>query len=291
MRYFQTFIRILRDVQPRPTKYFILIVISIIGLFSLAYMHNYNIVYLMMFFVFSLAGASSIIGRLNLYELEASLLSTHRLFAHTESSYTLMISNPNPHRTSFALECSNSYTTENIDELAGLQKHTLTLSYIPNHRGKHSLPPLQINSLFPLPHEVLYKTLKIPNEVIVYPEPKGDSLQGAHSKHKAFFGEQEDFEGIKLYQEGDPLSRIYWPSLAKGEEIMSKEFNQLEKSRHLHFYFEKAGDDTESRLCQLCLWAKECQQKGIEYTLHLPNLSLDSRRRSYDEILSILALY
>ncbi len=291
MKFFHTFIRILKEIHTRPTKYFILLVLSIVGLFFLAYMHNYNIVYLMMFFTFSLAGASSIIGRLNLYELQVSLLSAQDLFANQASEYSLNIYNPNPDRESYALECTNKSSTVIIDTLAGLQKKAITLSFTPTKRGKTHLPDLQIGSYFPLPHEILYKTVPINDEVIIYPEAKGKSLDTLSSKHKALFGEQEDFEGIKLYKEGEPLSLIYWPSVAKGTELMSKEFSLLEKSKHLHFDFITSAESDEQRLSQLCLWAIECKKKGISYSMHFPNTTLNSRSRSHHEILTFLALY
>ena len=291
MRYFHTFILILKGIDTRPTKYFIFLVISIVGLFFLAYMHNYNIVYLMMFFVFSLAGASSIIGRLNLYELQASVLVAQDFFANTSSSYTLSLYNPNTDKDCFALECSNDNSSIILNELQAAQTKNISLDLIPAKRGKMDLPALKIGSHFPLPHELLFRYLDLEREVIVYPESKGQSLESFSSKHLFFVGEYDDFEGIRTYRQGESLSLIHWPSLAKGGTLMAKEFSLLEKSKHLHFDFMKAADNDELRLSQLCLWALECKKKNISYTMHFPNTSLNSKLRSHYEILQFLALY
>ncbi len=291
MRYFHTFILILKNINTRPTKYFILLVLSIIGLFFLAYMHNYNIVYLMMFFTFALAGASSIIGRLNLYQLEASLLVSQNLFANTPSTYRLTLYNPNQYRDSFALECSNQESMVKINELKGLESKTFSLDFTPAKRGETKLPPLKIGSYFPLPHEILFREIDLKDKSIVFPQAKGISLDDFTSKSRTFFGEQEDFEGLRAFREGESLSLIHWPSFAKNSELMSKEFSLLESSRHLNFHFSQAGEDDEERLSQLCLWAIECKEKNIHYTMHFPDTTLNSRQRSHYEILRFLALY
>ncbi len=291
MRYFHTFILILKGIDTRPTKYFIYLVLAIVGLFFLAYMHNYNIVYIMMFFTFALAGASSILGRLNLYQIQAEVLSSHNLFSNQTSSYSLNIINTNEERDSFALECSNQTSTVIIDEIPGGKTKSIQLQFVPTQRGFIRLPSLQIGSYFPLPHEILFKKLSFSHDIIVYPEPKGENLDSFTSKHFASVGEYDDFEGIRSFRQGESLSLIYWPSLAKGQELMSKEFSLLERTRHLHFDFIKAADNNESRLSQLCLWALECEQKKIPYTMHFPSKTLNSKSRSHCEILEFLALY
>ncbi len=290
MKYLATFIQIVRTIHTRPTKYFFMVVLGIVGLFFLAYMHNYNIVYLIMFFVFSLAGASSIIGRLNLYELEASVLVAQNFFANTASSYTLSIYNPTL-RERYALECSNADTSFSLDLLKAQQSKSLTLSCTPIQRGPFRLPSLQIGSYFPLPHELLYRRLDLDYETLVYPEPKGESLESFTAKNRSFFGEHDDFEGIRNFIEGESPALIHWPSYAKSGELMAKEFVLLEESKHLHFYFKNCGTDDEQRLSQLCLWALECNAKRISYSIHFPSVVLHSRQRSHHEILSFLARY
>ena len=291
MRYFRTFILILRSIDTRPTKYFIYLILAIVGLFFLAYMHNYNIVYIMMFFTFSLAGASSIIGRLNLYELETSVLNAQEIFAKNVSSYTLNLYNPSETRDSFALECSNEESELYIYELKASQSKNVHLEFTPKNRGLSKLPLFKLGSHFPLPHEILFKMIDLNHKIIVYPEPKGESLDSFTSKHLSYIGEFDDFEGIRSFKEGESLALIYWPSLAKGQELMAKEFSLLEKTRHLHFDFIKSGKDDEQRLSQLCLWALQCHKRKISYTMHFPSISLNSQSRSHHEILKFLALY
>ncbi|MEA3373195.1 MAG: DUF58 domain-containing protein [Campylobacterota bacterium] len=291
MKFLQTSIRILKAVKTRPTRYFPLLVIAIIALFMLAYMHNYNIVYLMMFFIFSLAGASSIIGRFNLLDLKLTLLSQKRFFAQTPSSYTLQLFNPSASRTSYALEISDGTGSQNIDRLSPQHHSVVHLEISAPLRGVIPLPPIQLGSHFPLPHELLYREIDLPSSITVYPEPKGESLETLSSINRATTGEQDDFEGIRSYQKGDPLSLIHWASVAKGSDLMSKEFLYNERSHKLHFDFLTAGDNDESRLSQLTLWILECEQKGIPFIIQIAGEKMDSTKMSTDAILEILAKY
>lgn len=244
-----------------------------------------------MFFIFSLAGASSIIGRFNLFEIQVSVLTSQNLFANTLSPYTLNIYNPNEERDSFVLELSNEEERVYINKLSSNQSQTIKLHYTPKKRGLSHLPSLKIGSYFPLPHEILFKILSFKENVLIYPEAKGKSLKNFSSEHKSFIGEYDDFEGIRTYKQGEALSLIYWPSIAKNGPLMAKEFSLVHQTKHLNFDFLDAAKDDEARLSQLCLWAKECEQKNIPYTMHFPSQNLDSTNRRYHEILEFLALY
>ncbi|MDF1881248.1 DUF58 domain-containing protein, partial [Sulfurimonas sp. MAG313] len=178
-----------------------------------------------------------------------------------------------------------------IAELPATTSQAFVLSFTPKKRGLSPLPSLKIGSFFPLPHELLFKEINLKNECIVYPQAKGQSLEHFSSKHKSFTGEYDDFEGIRSFQAGESLSRIFWPSLAKAQELMAKDFSLLQKSEHLHFSFKEIKADKEASLSQLCLWALECEKKSIPYTMHFPSLNLDSTKRSHHEILEFLALY
>ncbi len=290
MKYFLTFIRTLKAIHTRPTRYFILLVIAIITLFLLAYMHNYNIVYLMMFFAFSLAGASSLIGRFNLYDLKVRFLSHQRFFADLPSSFTLQISNP-VMRTSYALQLACEGESYPVSILRARQDTLVTLPYAFSARGSHILPQMTLGSYYPLPHELLYKTVDLKQTIPVYPEPKGIELEQFLYKSHSLTGEQDDFEGIRTYEMSDRLSLIHWPSIAKGTELMSKLFSFNDASRVLHFDFQTCAEEDERRLSQLTLWILSCEEKGISFVVHMPHTIYNSNKMSIDEILRKLADY
>jgi uncharacterized protein (DUF58 family) len=291
MRYWKTYIPIYNGVRNKPTRYFPLLIAAIVGLFMLAYMHNYNIVYLMMFFTFALAGASSMLGQLNLAELQLRFYHNDRMFANTRCRYLLKLRNPNPTRHSFAIELTTPHDRTTLDELPPNEEVNITLEITPEKRGELVLPDVRITTLFPLPHEILYKDFLIDQRVTVYPEPKGTPLSAFIAKKQAYTGEQDDFDGLRSYQEGDTLSLIHWPSVAKGAETMSKAFIYNDTQQEYLFDFLSAGDDDETRLSQLTLWVLECERRGHPCRVTLPGRSMDSEKEGYDAILDQLAHY
>ena len=84
MKSLRTFAQIYRRVDQHATRYSALVVVLLFGLFLEAYMHDFNLVYITLFFVFSLAFSAGPIGILNLGHLKASYVRSGRMFAHQE---------------------------------------------------------------------------------------------------------------------------------------------------------------------------------------------------------------
>jgi uncharacterized protein (DUF58 family) len=286
----RTFIRIVEEIKSRPNRYFVLLMITIIGLFSLAYIHNYNIVYLMMFFAFSLAAASSLLGRLNLDPVRAALLSCDRLFASTPSRCRIVLHNT-VSRPLYAIDCSNAHQSCHLSRIEPEGREIVTLSLRFEKRGDAEMGAIELSSYFPLPHERFYKDLPLNESLLVYPEPKGEPLERFCARSHAFTGERDEFEGLRPYQHGDHLSLVHWPSLAIGAGMMSRLFSHTGESAALHFDFQSAANDDESRLSQLTLWTLQCEKQGLPYTIDLPGRRLDSKKMATDEILACLARF
>jgi hypothetical protein len=286
----KTFIRIVKQIKSRPNRYFALLTVTIIGLFSLAYIHNYNIVYLMMFFAFSLAAASSLIGRLNLDPVRATLLSCGRLFASAPSTCRIVLHNT-ASRPLYAIACSNALSSRYLQRIEPEGNETVALTVRFEKRGDARMETVTLSSYFPLPHELFYKSLPLDKSLLIYPEPKGEPLAHFCERSRAFIGERDEFEGLRPYQHGDHLSLVHWPSLAIGVGMASKIFSHTAESTALHFDFHTAANDDESRLSQLTLWVLECEKQAIDYTIDMPKKRLDSKKMTTDEILTHLARF
>lgn len=290
MKLLKTFISIHKSVTVRPTKYFFLLLLGIVSLFIQAYMHNYNIVYIMMFFLVAVAGTSTLFGMRNLYPLELRFVSHERFFAHEDAVFTLTATN-NANYPLYDL----SFTYKNsLRSLRSLQAQSSThLSFTTRFetRGKHNLDKVHLESLFPLIHERKFRDIALDAKALVYPHPKGESLLHRLAMQKKDSGDLNDFEGIKKFLQGESISSIHWASLAKNETLMRKVFLFEEKQEKLHFSLEELYGDLETKLSQLALWVLECERYGFAFTLDLKSHILDSQKEEIDAILSALALY
>lgn len=290
MKSLKNYISILKSVKNRPTKFFIYLVIAIVTLFLQAYMHNYNIVYLMIFFLVGIAGASSIFGVLNLYNIKAKLLSYDRFFANLDANYKLSIINESDNKA-YDINIKSAQEVKYINSIEPHNSVNISLKHTFLKRGEANLPKIKIYSLFPLPHELKYKFVQIQKNIIVYAQPKGVSLFKIHRKNSSLIGELDEFEGLKHFNQGDNISYIHWPSLAKNETLKSKSFIFEDENKKLRFDFKTMKGNDEQKLSQLTLWVLECEKHALKFTLNFNGKTLDSKETSINEILQTISQY
>ncbi|MDA3945382.1 MAG: DUF58 domain-containing protein [Helicobacteraceae bacterium] len=288
-RFSRSFAKIARKGSERPTKYIYLLIFIFVALFMQAYIHNYNIVYLALFFTFAFSISSYAFGRNNIRALEVELLSLQRVFANRTSAYTLSLSSSK--RDIYDITCISLDEKQHCPVIRANRPEVLTFSHRYDHRGPAKLESVECDSGFPLPHQSFFKVFDVDKAFVVYPEPKGESIDTFIAKNNALYGDKDDFEGIKSYENSDRFSQIYWPSLAKGEVLMSKVFSHTNEVAVLHFDFVSCGSETEQRLSQLALWVLECEQRSYAFTILIGQKILDSKKMSSDEILTYLAQY
>ncbi|UFH59352.1 hypothetical protein [Sulfurovum mangrovi] len=278
-----------KRLKQKATLGSLLVVIILFGLFLEAYMHNFNLVYIVLFFVFALAFIASPFGIVNMSNLTLTLQGSERLFAKETSSLYFSLNN-NKNRESYALtlECMNK--TLFIPSVKAHTQEMITLSHMPEHRGELKIQECQLQSLFPLATIRFILPVKLKPHKVIYPHPKGSSLETFLSRQKGRYGLESDFEGITPYSGNAPLSKIHWPSVAKGENALKKFAHEIPLEQ-LHFDFYTAGKSDEARLSQLTRWILECEAQNLEFQVRMPRENLSSKRMSIDEILEKLALY
>jgi uncharacterized protein (DUF58 family) len=285
MRYIKRFVAFNKAVKSRPTKYFLFLIAVFFGLFLQAYMHNYNIVYIVLFFVFAVAGSSCIFGRLNLWGLDVQAVQSGEIYADTAATLPFKVIN-NAKNDAYAIYFEKSYISSIASNDFVMQNLQKTFSF----RGYATIDALEIQSFFPFGHIKFSKKISINQRYLIYPKPQGVPLKKAFAKELAHFGQLESFEDLKSYEAGESLSKIHWASVAKGE-LKSKKFSYKNEDNTLHFYFTRAGNSTEKRLCQLTLWVIQASKSGFNYVVHLPHATYESKQKDKDAILAALALY
>ena len=285
----RTLSRTRKRLRQRATLGSLLVVLLLFGLFLEAYMHNFNLVYIVLFFVFALAFVASPFGIYNMANLTLSLQGSDRLFAQKRSAIYLALANTkNTESYALKLECMGQSLF--LPLLQADSKEILTLSYRPEQRGKCEIGNCSLQSLFPLATIRFLLPLDLSTHKVVYPRPRGSSLETFLSRQKGHFGLESDFEGITPYTGDAPLSKIHWPSVAKGESALKKFAHEIPLEQ-LHFDFYAAGNNDEARLSQLTRWILECEAQNLDFQVQMPHENLNSKRMSTDAILEKLALF
>jgi uncharacterized protein (DUF58 family) len=285
----RTFWSIRKRVRQRATIFSLLVVVLLVGLFLEAYMHNFNLVYITLFFVFAAAFAAGPMGVRNLGSLEAEFAGCDRIFANREGVCRFQVHNP-ASLSAWAVELHSALGSTSLPELPPHTRKRVTLPLTPQKRGRIDAGPCFLQSLFPLATVRFVLEMEAACNLVVYPEPKGEPLRSYLLRRRAPFGDEMDFDGLARYSGAESLSRIHWPSVAKGE-VAVKTFEHETSSDTLQFEFYRCGNDDETRLSQLTLWTVECEQNRQPFTIVMPHNVLDSRKESIDAILEHLAFY
>lgn len=285
----RTLSRTRKRLKQKATLGSLLVVLLLFGLFLEAYMHNFNLVYIVLFFVFALAFVASPFGIYNMANLTLSLQGSERLFAQKRSAIYLALANTKS-TESYALKLECMGQSIFVPLLKAKSKEILALPYIPERRGKCEIGTCSLQSLFPLATIRFLLPLDLSVHRVVYPRPKGSSLETFLSRQKGRYGLESDFEGISPHSDNAPPGKIHWPSVAKGESALKKFTHEIPLER-LHFDFYQAGENDETRLSQLTRWILECEAQNLDFQVQMPHENLDSKRMSTDAILETLALF
>jgi len=283
------FIQIHRSIKQHATVFSAVVVILLFGLFMEAYMHDFNLVYITLFFVFSLAFSAGPIGVLNLGHLEASFIHVSRLFAHQEGKIPLRIYNTST-ATSWSVTVHDKHNTLPLPKLKGKASKTLQFPITPTKRGTFTYGDFYFESKYPLSTARLTKQIAKNYAGLVYPAPKGKSLASFLQEEETHYGEEKEFDGLRAYDGSQRLSHIHWAAVAKGEMAV-KIFSKETQTPKLIFDFRSSGSNDEARLSQLCLWVLECEKKHLPFTIQMPRKKLNSAKESIDDILQTLAKY
>jgi len=289
MNFFRTFNQTRKRLKQRATWYSLLVVIMLFGFFLEAYMHNFNLVYITLFFVFAFSMSASPLGILNIGRLEVKLKNCERLFEKEQGFCYFSCHNPATFE-SYAIELHCMEQRTPISRIPAQKSIAVKLSFIPEKRGSFPMKECFLQSIFPLYTIRFILPFECDVTKIVYPKPAGVSLDEYLAKRKFRFGDEQDFDGIRYDEQVHNLARMHWPSVAKGESAI-KVFDHELPLDTLQFTFLSAGKSDEVRLSQLTLWTLECERRSLDFEILLPQEILQSQRMEIDEILTKLALY
>ncbi len=175
-------------------------------------------------------------------------------------------------------------------------------------RGWLKLPPLWLESSDALGLFRARLERTFPVQVLIYPvpeldspgwpdlSPRADQNAGARAEKSVLHpsGEGEDFAGLRPYQPGDPLRRIAWRQSAKGDTLLTKQFETPTSSAlWLSWNALPANLSLESRLSRLTAWALGAERGSAPYALELPGQTLEPGQGEghLRRVLTALALY
>jgi uncharacterized protein (DUF58 family) len=100
------------------------------------------------------------------------------------------------------------------------------------------------------------------------PEPPPTMVSYGHRQHDA--RGEEDFAGLRKYNEGDPPRHVAWKAFARSGQLFSKQFAGADTSSQWFDFNAITVADVEQRLSILTSWVVSADRTLEDYGLRIP---------------------
>ncbi len=147
-------------------------------------------------------------------------------------------------------------------------------------RGKVALGRLTLQSRYPLGLWYTWCYLHSPTAVIAYPAPEANPPPLPLSStdavgDKATHNRSGDVAGLREYQPGDTPSHIAWKSLARGQGLQVKKFEENQQGGEVVLTQHATKQhELEAQLSRLSAWVIAAEQNQNQYALTLSDKQL-----------------
>lgn len=243
--------------------------------FLVAINYNNNLGFILSFLLASIALLGILYGFRNLAGLVIRAGRAEPVFAGEMAIFELYLDNPTRlPRLAVRLTHKNAAPLE-LDVLPASTAQA-RIQIKAERRGWLNLPTVTLASAFPLGLFRAWSPVNLKQRTLVYPRPASTQLpfpekpgEGGQKQPNA-----DDFRGFQSYQPGDPLRRIYWKGVAKGQGVHVKEYHGEERAELYLDWAQTPGLDVEARLSQLCRWVIDAEQAGLNYSLRMPGTEI-----------------
>jgi uncharacterized protein (DUF58 family) len=148
-------------------------------------------------------------------------------------------------------------------------------------RGSLALGRLTLKSRYPLGLWYTWCYLHTPAAAIVYPKPESNPppLPSSATDNDGDKNTQErsgDVAGLRNYQEGDSPSHIAWKSVARGQGLLVKMFEDNQLGGEVMLSQQATNHiEVESQLARLCAWVLEAENTQTHYAMSLSDSQLE----------------
>lgn len=161
----------------------------------------------------------------------------------------------------------------------------VNLGWEPPGRGRHAVPPLVVETRFPLGTFRVWAVWRPAATVLVYPQaelhppplPPGSPRPGTAGVAPAT--PSGEFDGVRAYRRGDPLKAVVWKRVAQAQargsqELVSRDHASAQQHELWLDWTQTGLPAGEARWSRLCAWVLRAERLGLDYGLRLPGREL-----------------
>ena len=203
------------------------------------------------------------------------------VFAGDTAHFAVVIESPVRER--FAVGLRRRDEEPVFADIAARAATTVGIAVKAGRRGRLKCGRVEIYTRYPVGLFHAWSYFDFGQGVIVYPRPD-PSAGPPPSRSVSESGEgvpipgEDDFHHLREYRPGDPLRHVAWKALARGDQLLTKEFHATASGELWLDWNDARAADPETRLSFLAHWVVECERIGLRYGLRIPGVSVPPDR-------------
>ena len=261
-----------------PSKRGWVFVLSLLIMLIASMNYVINLGYALCFLLAGLFASSLLATYRNLAGLQIDSIQTANTFADEPVYFGVHLSNRHK-RERPGIRITHSGGRSSHVDLAPKSRLEAVLKVPDSQRGRLSLGRLTLSSDYPLGLWHAWCYVHTPCEALIYPAPEHDAppwpstlVNGRQGRYQQADDGEDEFDQLKPFVPGEPLSRVAWKTAARGQGWYSKHFEPETSARELILRLAdtRPAVDTERRLSRLCAWILRAEREQRDYALELP---------------------
>jgi uncharacterized protein (DUF58 family) len=287
-----------RRIFVLPTRFGLLFAFVLLLMLVGSMNYALSLGYLLTFLLTALAVTGILHTYRNIAGLRISAGRTAAVFAGEVAQFQIRIDNP-----AAADRCSVSIgrdtRSSSLVDVPAESSVVATTAVPARARGVLRPGRLIISTRFPVGLFRAWSYVHLDARCIVYPRPawpgsplpKGDA---SASENPARSEGSDDFAGLRSYHAGDSPRRMAWKALARGQNLLTKQFvGGAEAALWLRASDTPSDRAWEERLSRLARWVLQAHASGLSYglELHGSTVPVGHGARHRDRCLEALALF
>lgn len=262
-------------ILPTRQGYFFALVLTILLLASINYALSLG--FILTFLLAAMGGVAMLHTWRNLAHLKLRPGRCDAVFAGDTANFRVVLESPSRERFAVAIRRRDEQPA--FADVKPGEPTIATLAVPATRRGRIASGRLEIFTRYPVGFFHAWSYFDFGLNVIVYPRP--DPTAGLPPQ-QSLAGDaegipiagDEDFAHLRGYRAGDPPRQIAWKALARGDALLTKEFQASASAELWLDWMDAHAPDPESRLSILAHWVIETERLGQSYGLRLPGVAI-----------------
>lgn len=268
-------------------------------LFILGTNYQNNVILMFCYFVFAVLLLSIFHSYVSFVQYHLRFSPIQANFANQDTLLNLHLKH-NPNRSQLHSLSNIAAYRNNPFMFEYLNDDTNTLTLGRYKRGQHSVGRLSIESIFPFGLFRCWTHLTVPGKFMVYPAPLAGPLkirqqneQGKAGKSDNIKVSSDDLQGLREYRDTDPIHHVSWKHFAKGQGLLTRDFNDNAALNGWLYLSDYLQGDVEQALSLLAYQIIELGTQDATFGLSIGNQQImPSKGPAHQaQCLEALALY